>query len=68
MVTIYRFERHDGGRAISPQRMWGTLEAIATLQGCAPVMQSARTVHRKLLEDGFYFEQTPTAYRTIDEN
>jgi hypothetical protein len=66
-VTIYRFERLERGRPISPQRMWGTLEAIASLADCRPIMESARTVHRKLLEDGFYFEQVPTSYRHIDE-
>lgn len=67
MVTIYRFERLERGRPISPQRMWGTLEAIASLVDCRPIMDSARTVHQKLLEDGFYFEQVPTSYRHIDE-
>jgi hypothetical protein len=67
MVMIYRFERDERGRALSPQRMWGTLEAIASLQDCRPVMDSARTVHRNLLEDGFYFEQVPTSYQHIDE-
>ena len=66
-VTIYRFERVERGRAISPQRMWGTLEAIASLNDCTPIMDTARTVHGKLLEDGFYFEQTPTSYQKIDE-
>ena len=67
MVQIYRFERLERGRPISPQRMWGTLEAIASLQDCRPLMDSVRTVHHKLLEDGFYFEQTPTSYKHIDE-
>ena len=67
MVLIYRFERIERGKPISPQRMWGTLEAIASLQDCKPVMDSARTVHNKLLEDGFYFEQVPTSYLHIDE-
>ena len=67
MVPIYRFERIERGRAISPQRMWGTLQAIASLPECRPVMDSVRTVHPKLLEDGFYFEQVPTSFRHIDE-
>ena len=67
MVTIYRFERLERGRPISPQRMWGTLEAIASLVDCRPLMESARTVHNKLLDGGFYFEQVPTSYRPIDE-
>ena len=67
MVTIYRFARLERGRPISPQRMWGTLEAIASLAECQPIMESARTVHQKLLEEGFYYEQVPTSYRHIDE-
>lgn len=67
MVEIYRFERLERGRPISPQRMWGTLEAIASLQDCRPMMETARKVHPQLLEDGFYFEQTPTSFVKIDE-
>lgn len=67
MAVVYRFARMERGRPISPQRMWGTLEAIATLKDCTPMMETARTVHHKLLEDGFYFEQVPTSYRHIDE-
>ena len=67
MVTIYRFARVERGRPISPQRMWGTLEAIASLGECEPILDSARTVHHKLLEDGFYFEHTPSSYKKIEE-
>jgi hypothetical protein len=66
MVTVYRFARNEMGRSISPQRMWGTLEAIQSLEGCTALLDTARTIHPKLLEDGFYFEQVPTSYRNID--
>jgi hypothetical protein len=47
--------------------MWGTPEAIATLPGCELIAGSGRLVHRKLLEEGFYFEQVDSAYIEIDE-
>lgn len=63
-VVVYQFERHDG---VAPRHMWGTLDAIAQLDGCAPVMASARRVHRKLLEAGFLFEQVPSLFIAIEE-
>ena len=30
-VTVYRFRSTCGGQVVSPQRMWGTPDAIATL-------------------------------------
>ena len=66
-VTVYRFRRVDEGREISPQHMWGTPEAIAALPGCEPIAESARTVHRKLLEQGFFFEQPAGSFIEIEE-
>jgi hypothetical protein len=63
-VTVYRFQRQDG---VAPRHMWGTLDAIAQLDGCAPLMESARAVHRKLLEAGFLFEQVPSLFIAIEE-
>jgi len=67
-VTVFRFRRIDSGREISPQHMWGTAEAIATLPGCELRPETARRVHRKLLDvGGFYFEHAPSRYVEIDE-
>ncbi len=66
-ITVYRFRRTQGGRDISPQHMWGTPEAIAALPGCEPILDEPRTVHRKLLEQGFFFEQAPGAFIDIEE-
>ena len=63
-VIVYRFQRPDG---VAPRHMWGTLDAIAQLDGCAPVMATARRVHRKLLEAGFLFEQVPSLFIHIEE-
>ena len=63
-VTVYRFQRPDG---VAPRHMWGTLDAIAQLDRCAPLMSSARRVHRKLLEAGFLFEQVPSLFIHIDD-
>ncbi len=67
-VTVYRLMYATAGRDIMPRHMWGTREAIATLRDCVPVEESAREVHRKLLDPhGFLFEHTPTPYSEIDE-
>ena len=66
-VTVYRFRSSCGEQVVSPQRMWGTPEAIATLPGCELIAGSGRLVHRKLLEEGFFFEQVDSAYIEIDE-
>jgi hypothetical protein len=66
-IVVYRFRMMDAGREIAPQHMWGTAEAIAALPGCEPIPESARTVHRKLLEQGFFFEQAAGSYIPIDE-
>ena len=63
-VTVYRFRRPDG---VAPRYMWGTLDAIAQLDGCAPDMSTARRVHRKLLEAGFLFEQVHSLFISIEE-
>jgi hypothetical protein len=47
--------------------MWGTLEAIATLNACEPIAGTGRLVHPKLLEEGFFFEQVDSAYIPIEE-
>ena len=66
-VTVYRFRAVCGEQVVSPQRMWGTPEAIATLPHCEMIAGSGRLVHRKLLEEGFFFEQVDSAYIEIDE-
>ncbi|HET9652033.1 MAG TPA: hypothetical protein VFP36_07575 [Usitatibacter sp.] len=66
-VTVYRFRRVGEGPEVSPQRMWGTPEAIATLDCCEPIPGSGRVVHRKLLEEGFFFEQVDASYIPIEE-
>ena len=66
-VTVYRFRKLEAGREISPQHMWGTLEAIAEL-GAQPIEETARPVHRKLLEAGFFFEQAAGNYISIEED
>ena len=66
-VTVYRFRSTRGGPAVSPQRMWGTPEAIATLPDCELIPGTGRLVHRKLLEEGFFFEQVDSAYIAIEE-
>jgi hypothetical protein len=67
LITVYRFKSVGGGPCISPQRMWGTPEAIATLTECEPILSSAREVHPKLLEEGFFFEQVDSSYITIEQ-
>jgi hypothetical protein len=68
-VEVYRFTYQTAGRDITPSHMWGTPAAIATLRDCAPLRDTERRIHRKLLDEaGFYFEQTPTAFETIEES
>ena len=66
-ITVYRFRSSASGHVVSPQRMWGTPEAIATLPGCELIEGTGRLVHRKLLEEGFFFEQVDSSYIPIDE-
>ena len=66
-VTVYRFRSTGSGQSFSPQRMWGTPEAIATLPACELIPGTGRLVHRKLLEEGFFFEQVNSAYIPIEE-
>jgi len=66
-VTVYRFRQVAHGREISPKHMLGTLEAIALLDGCKPILASARNIDAKLLESGFYFEDTKSIFTKIEE-
>jgi len=66
-VTVYRFRRIVQGREISPRHMMGTLEAIALLDDCRPIPTSARIVDGKLLESGFYFEDTKTIFTPLED-
>ncbi len=67
-VDVYLFRWTGGeGRAYAPLHMWGTPEAIAALRGCTPVPESARKVHPKLLEGGFFFEQVDSSFVEIEE-
>lgn len=36
------------------------------LPECTPIMDTAREVHVKLLDNGFYFEHSPTLYQEIE--
>jgi len=65
-VTVYRFRRLDAGREISPRHMMGTPEAIGLLEGCVPILESAREIEGKLLEGGFYFEDTRSTFTEIE--
>ncbi len=67
MVLVYRFRREEPGAKLSPQHMWGTMEAIAQLPDCVPILDSEREVLEKLLDNGFYFEHVPTVYKDIEE-
>ena len=67
MVTVYLFARKENGREIAPLHMWGTLEAIATLADCRPIMESAREVDEASLELGFLFRRPDTVSIHIDE-
>ena len=65
---VFRFTYRTAGSDISPGHMWGTREAIATLRGCVPIEDTARSVHAKLLDAaGFYYEETPTVFLAIEE-
>jgi hypothetical protein len=66
-ITVFRFRSMSGGQVVAPQRMWGTPEAIATLPDCELIPGTGRLVHRKLLEEGFFFEQVNSAYIPIEE-
>jgi hypothetical protein len=66
-VTVYHFTCEIPGHIVAPKYMAGTLEAIASLTNCTPVMASARVVDAKLLEHGFYFEHVPYNFRPIDD-
>ena len=66
-VIVYRFSCFVSGQLVSPQRMWGTPEAIASLAGCEPVEGSGRRVHPNLIEEGFFFEQVDSAFIDIEE-
>jgi hypothetical protein len=66
-VTVYRFRSLSAG-LVAPQRMWGTPEAIATLSDCELIPGTGRLVHRKLLEEGFFFEQVNSSYIAIEED
>jgi hypothetical protein len=66
-ATVYLFVLKEGGREIAPRHMWGTLEAIGTLPGCAPIMESAREVATDSLEHGFLFRGPDTVSIHIDE-
>jgi len=66
-VTVYRFRRIAQGREISPRHMMGTLEAIALLDSCRPILTSARIIDAKLLESGFYFEDAKSNFTRIDD-
>lgn len=65
-VTVYRFRRFLDGREISPRHMMGTPEAIAQLDRCSVILESARIVDAKLLESGFYFEDAKSTFTKID--
>jgi hypothetical protein len=65
-VTVYRFRRFLDGREISPRHMMGTPEAIAQLDRCAVIWDSARIVDAKLLESGFFFEDAKSCYTEIE--
>lgn len=65
-VTVYRFRRFVDGREISPRHMMGTPEAIADLDRCAVIWDTARIVESKLLESGFYFEDVKSTFTEIE--
>jgi hypothetical protein len=66
-VTVYRFTCRIPGHAITPKYMAGTREAIAQLQACVPIEESAREVEAKLLEEGFFFEDAPYNFVPIED-
>jgi len=66
-VTVYNFTCEIPGHIVAPKYMAGTLEAIAGLGNCTPIMASARIVDAKLLEHGFYFEHAPYNFVPIED-
>lgn len=56
-----------GKLTIAPQKMWGTLKAIAELPECVAVPESAREVSEQDLVEGFVFGRTDTVSIRIDE-
>ena len=57
-LQVYRFVYEGSYKAISPQHMWGTRQAIASLHACAILEQTERRVAPDELDPhGFYFEQ-----------
>jgi hypothetical protein len=66
-ATVYLFVRMENGREIAPNQMWGTLEAIASLPNCRPLMESALEVSEAGLESGFLFGRADTVSIHIDE-
>ena len=66
-ITVYRFFRMDDGRRLEPQHMWGTLEAIATLDNCVAMMETAREVPISSLDSGFVIGRGETISIHIDE-
>ena len=66
-VTVYNFTCEIPGHIVAPKYMAGTLDAISTLEGCRPIMASARIVDAKLLEHGFYFEHAPFNFTAIED-
>ena len=66
-LTVYNFTCEIPGHIVAPKYMAGTLEAIASLGNCTPIMGSARIIEAKLLEHGFYFEHTPHNFVSIED-
>jgi hypothetical protein len=66
-VTVYNFTCEIPGHIVAPKYMAGTLEAIASLANCTPILASARVVEAKLLEHGFYFEHAPFNFVPIED-
>ena len=67
LVTVYHFTCEIPGHIVAPRYMAGTLDAIASLANCTPIMASARVVDAKLLEHGFYFEHAPFNFLPIED-
>lgn len=66
-VKVYLFVTRDDIREIAPRYMWGTLDAIAGLHDCKPVLESAREVDAGILENGFLFGDACGVQIHIDE-
>lgn len=59
LVPVFRILCSTAGQEISPGHMWGTLEAIATLENCVPIPSTERLVDRSTLDaHGFLFEHS----------